>query len=139
MRGIADRGLSDDQRKHGRVLAAKREPSANQYAHARHGVFPWKLIRQKFSSQYARVRHGLIPGKANNEETTMRSENQARNCVHGVRDLEYKEQALYAMQEPRRNEHGAEDGGGHRAHSSSSMEARGGTQATRVIGRPSKV
>jgi len=65
-----------------------------------------------------------MPGKVNNEKTTMRGENPAGNVLHGVSHLEHKEQPLYTLQKPRRDEHWAEDAGGNRAYSAGAVEAR---------------
>ena len=72
----------------------------------------------------ARARHGLFPKGINHEETTMRSKDAAGHSLPGRGNLEHSEPAVHAVQESRRNEHGAEDGGRNRAYQAGRYEAR---------------
>jgi hypothetical protein len=47
----------------------------------------------------------------------------AGNFLSGRRDLEHQESEIHPLQEPRRTEHGTEDGGRNRAHPAGGNEA----------------
>ncbi len=62
------------------------------------------------TSTRTRVMGSFPEGRAN-EETTMRSKNPPRNAVSSFRNFERKEQAIYALPEPRGHVHRAANPG----------------------------